>query len=298
MDEFLNKLYNYEYFGTYLMISIAVLVLLFIIILVFGKKDQKNREIEATKKLQQISPDDIGSANAFAETSVPNNLEVGVPPVMENSLNQPMPNVPENSTLEPNLENNTVIVPTIDSVNIPNEVPVVDPVLPNTVPTEPLEVNNSIDNLSNSTNEYINPFASSSLQEPVQPVLEKTAEKPFSFSNVDLEPVTSVEPIAPERQEPVINEEPQIEVPTFNFADIVGQADTPVEPVAKPKEVFSSVYTPEEKKETPEVEMPTPKKDDDIELPTLKKDTENIEKPVLNDYNLNDLSGESYNINR
>ena len=43
--------------------------------------------------------------------------------------------------------------------------------------------------------------------------------------------------------------------------------------------------------------MPTPKNDDDIELPTLKKDVEEIEKPVLNDYNLNDLSGETYNIN-
>ena len=53
MQEILNKLYGYEYFGIYLIVSIVVLVLLFIFILFFGKKDQKEREIEATKKLSR-----------------------------------------------------------------------------------------------------------------------------------------------------------------------------------------------------------------------------------------------------
>ena len=315
MDEFLSKLYNYEYFGTYLMISIAVLVLLFIIILVFGKKDQKNREIEATKKLQQLNANDLGTINTFGETSMPNKVETEVPPLVSNPLDSPMPNVPASPALEPNLENDTIIVPTIDisnPVGDPQESPIVNPVLPETpqvldsmpkvepvvppIPEEPvMPINNPVNNVEVPNNEFVNPFGDPTLSEPVKPVLEKIDEQPFNFSSVDLEPVTSVEPIQPEV--PTFNETPQVEVPTFNFADIVDPTNTPVEPVSQPKEVFSSVYTPEEKVEEPKIEMPAPKNDDDIELPTLKKDVEEIEKPVLNDYNLNDLSGETYNIN-
>ena len=70
MEEFLESLYNYEYFGFYLIISIIVLVLLFLVILFFGKKDQKVREVEATKKLQQIN------AEAFKEEETKEKVEV------------------------------------------------------------------------------------------------------------------------------------------------------------------------------------------------------------------------------
>jgi len=105
MEELLNKLYNYEYFGIYLIISIIILVLLFIIILFFGNKDKKEREIEATKKLQQINND------AFKEDSLGEKLELS----------------------QETLENDTIIVPSIENVSgmtatSDNEIP--EPVLP------------------------------------------------------------------------------------------------------------------------------------------------------------------------
>ena len=68
MEEFLNNLYSYEYFGFYLIVSIIVLVLLFIIILFFGKKDQKVREIEATKKLQNGNMKDENTLREVIDT--------------------------------------------------------------------------------------------------------------------------------------------------------------------------------------------------------------------------------------
>ncbi len=298
MDEFLSKLYNYEYFGTYLMISIAVLVLLFIIILVFGKKDQKNREIEATKKLQQINTDNVGNVNAFAETSEPNKVEVEAPTTVNDPLNLTVPSAPEVPVMEPNLENDTIIVPTINNISseVPTpempEVPQVNPiqdVVLNQVPVPPVmpAANVGVDSVSSEGE-------TPSIIEAVKPVLEKEDEQPFNFSHVDLEPVTSVEPVAAEVP---LDKEPQIEVPVFNFDDIVRETTPVMEPVSQPKEVFSSVYTPEKKNEKSEIEMPATKEEEEIELPTLKKDAEEIEKPILNDYNLNNLSGESYNIN-
>lgn len=101
MEQFLEKLYNYEYFGTYLMISIAVLVLLFIVILFFGKKDQKNREIEATKKLQQINNDTFKDDSIMEKVEVPNN-NIGVNPL---------------NTSSPQNLNDTMVMPSLESIN-------------------------------------------------------------------------------------------------------------------------------------------------------------------------------------
>ena len=106
MDDFLYKLYNYEYFGTYLMIIIAVLVLLFIIVLFFGKKDKKKREIEETKKLQQIN-----SQEAFKEENNVASVEV------------PTEAVPEPTMTQEQLESDTIIVPNINNIN--SEMPTV-----------------------------------------------------------------------------------------------------------------------------------------------------------------------------
>lgn len=59
--EFLYKLYDMEYFGIGLFIVIAILIFLFLIILFFGKKDEKNRKLEETKKLE------LEATNGFKE---------------------------------------------------------------------------------------------------------------------------------------------------------------------------------------------------------------------------------------
>ena len=60
--EFLYKLYDHEYFGIGLFIVITVLTLLFLLILFFGKKDEKQRKLEETKKLEL-------EQNAFKESN-------------------------------------------------------------------------------------------------------------------------------------------------------------------------------------------------------------------------------------
>lgn len=61
--EFLYKLYDNKYFGITLFIVIAILIFLFLLILFFGKKDEKKRKLEETKKLE------LENANTFKETN-------------------------------------------------------------------------------------------------------------------------------------------------------------------------------------------------------------------------------------
>ena len=49
--DFLNKLYESNYFGIGLFAVIAFLVVTFLIVLFFGKKDEKKRKLEATQKI-------------------------------------------------------------------------------------------------------------------------------------------------------------------------------------------------------------------------------------------------------
>lgn len=285
MEEFLNKLYNYEYFGTYLMISIAVLVLLFIIVLVFGKKDQKEREIEETKRIQQIKDD------AFKEEGTPQvleakEIEAPVPdemPVMNNEPSIPVVNETKEevaddvkiaaSPVVENLVENPVVneipnnvVDNSNNANINNvevEVPEVN-IMPEPPKEVPLE-NVNVPSLNNEVNNNVS-----------EPVLSKEEEKPFAFTNEEI-PVSTI---------------PEVEVPAFNYDEVVNKA-TEEKPVMPKQEVFSSVYVKEEVKEEKEKEKE--EEEEEIELPTLKKDVE-VEKPELKDYDLNSLSGETYDI--
>lgn len=313
MEEILNKLYSYEYFGIYLMISILVLVVLFIVILFFGKKDQKTREIEATKKLQQID------SEAFKEESLENKVEV-------NTLSQE------------ELENDTIIVPSIGVIqsesNTIDEIP--EPVLPiqEEVTTESVEesvvevaeeqptesivekvltppTDSSIDEIPVP---MIEPVITNDNADEITPLLDKIEEKPLVFSedaldNV-LEEINSFEVPTIETTEPefkVESVEEEVEVPTFNFEEIMKDVEsTKKEEPVKAPEIFSSVYVPEKEviEETKE-EVKELSSELDFELPTLKKEVqeepktveeEKIEMPELTDYNLDNLSGETYTI--
>lgn len=327
MEELLNKLYSYEYFGVYLMISILVLVVLFIVILFFGKKDQKNREIEATKKLQQIEND------TFKEDSIENAVEV-------NTLSQET------------LENDTIIVPNINTIETDNDLSdeIPEPVLP--VQEEVVEEIKDV-----TTNEIIEPLVESeSVEEPaiepvieteepmlnteimpmeapiveekhdeipmptiepvitnddvneITPLLEKIEEKPLLFNDEVVEEnkyeVPIIETTEPEiKVEPVIEE---VEVPTFNFDELMKDIEeTKKEEPVKAPEIFSSVFVPEKEEEPKIEEKENVSSELDFELPTLKKEVqeetkveEKIEMPVLTDYNLDNLAGETYTINK
>ena len=276
MEEFLNNLYSYEYFGFYLIVSIIVLVLLFIIILFFGKKDQKVREIEATKKLQQIN------ADAFKEEENAEKLEIK----NENKL--------EDTIVVPNIEE----VPTLNGMEEDNEIP--EPIIP---------VQEEIKIEEQQLQEPV--FEEPKLEIDEEPLLERVEEKPLAIDNTNIFNNDFLSEFVEEPQvEESINNlvEEEIEVPKFNFDEIVKEVEEVKqnESYTKGPQIFSSVYVPEKKEEVKEekIEIPVSTEEtDDIgfELPSLKKEEakkEVIEKPILTDYNLDELSGESYTINK
>lgn len=80
--EFLENLYEIENFGIYLFVIIGILVVLFLVVLFFGRKDQKARKsIENTVTKNEVPPSK--EAEAFKEVSEPHPLEV---PVVEESF--------------------------------------------------------------------------------------------------------------------------------------------------------------------------------------------------------------------
>lgn len=293
MEELLNKLYSYEYFGIYLIISIIVLVLLFIIILFFGNKDKKEREIEATKKLQQINND------AFKEDSFGEKLEL-------ESLSQET------------LENDTIIVPSIEDVpnlNATSENEIPEPVLPvqeeiaSKVETPKVEEPVVNVPLVDET-----PVLKKEITQDLAPLLDKIEEKPLVFDDFNFEPeVPKIETI---KEMPEVKEETsEMEVPAFNFDEIVKSVEETKkeQTYARGPQIFSSVYVPEkEEVEVPKVEATITATNDDLgfELPSLKKGPvveeakpeevkeEKIDMPVLNDYDLDNLTGEFYTINK
>lgn len=290
MEKFLNNLYSYEYFGFYLIISIIVLILLFLIILFFGKKDQKHREIEATKKLQQIN------SEAFKEDSLEEKVEIN------NVLEE---KALEDTIIVPNIEE----VPTLNFVETNDEIP--EPELPAVEEGAEIIKEEKIE---------IPTFEEVKVDDNIEPILERIEEKPLVIDNTNIFTNDFVKEIQELEETPVLKQEEikqteEIEVPVFNFDEVVKDVEEVknTNNYSKGPQIFSSVYVPEKKVETKEIELPKIEvevekalEDLEFELPTLKKEepkvveenNEKIEIPVLNDYNLDELSGETYTINK
>lgn len=320
MEEFLDKLYSNEYFGFYLIIAIIVLIILFLIILFFGKKDQRKREIEATKKLQQINVDtfkeesngvklegavlaqnNLENTIVVPEADVPtidsisdNEIPEPVIPAIENISEEPVTEVTEVQNIEPIVE--TLVEPVIETPQVEIEVPVFEEqkvVEEATMIAEPeIEINE-------------------------EPLLERIEEKPLmfedttKFGNEFINEVLETPQQEEIKEEIITNEIPEIEVPMFNFDEVVKDVEeiVPAQNYSKGPQIFSSVYVPEKKPEIEESKKDIPaeikeepvkqKSNDEFELPSLKKEEpkeEKIEKPILTDYNLDELSGETYTI--
>ena len=235
MEEFINNLFSYEYFGFYIMIAIAVLAVLFLIVLVFGKKDQRKREIEATKRLELVNDD------AFKIDD--NEQKVEVEDVSLDKINE-----------------DTIVIPDLENLSS------------NDVSTEDDEV-----------------------EEKEEIVLDRVEEKPMVIE--DVEETSEVK-------------EEVSDIPDFDIEKIMNEANEEVEEIrnTERKEVFSSVFTEtpkeekEEVKEEPDYKTNFEIEDLDFEMPVLKKteeikeEKEELEVPVINDYNLDSISGETYDI--
>ena len=300
--DFLNKLYESNYFGIGLFAVIAFLVVTFLIVLFFGKKDEKKRKLEATQKL--------AADNTFKETTEPTPAEIPANP----------------EPVEPiNLEANSIVEPVVMTPNEPLVKPVepVTPIMPtppiNQEPINPIkEEDNFVDNLS--IEEPVRPVIDTPKVEPiitpVAPIIkdEPVVEPPVKVVEptkieIPKETITPVEPIIKEEEpkleineEPVINtyykpvekskEVEEVKVPNIDFDSLAKSISkeldelennsrkyeeikvTPMSEVTKttaPRqpETFSSVYVGTPAKEMPKEEMELPKR---IDLPARKSE--------------------------
>lgn len=308
LQQLLNKLYSYENFGTYLSVAIGVLIVLFIIILFAGKKDQKNREFEATKKLEQVGLEAFKQENEYKSIEIDKNI--------------PAPVVAP--TEAPKLDD-TVVLPSIDEINsVEEEIP--EPVLPVSTP----EVES----------EPINEFPEVDINEPVieQPVLEPSVEIPkfedtnyfssplpdyndkpfvfeeehddFNFEEEHFDPI-SVMPVPEVKNEGV-------SIPSFDYDEIMKDTQVKeetvnkveeqpvieekrVEPITRAQQVFSSVYAPEKiTVDDEEFELPTLKKEvieeAKEEVNNIAKEEVKMQVPDFSSFNFDDLTGETYNL--
>jgi hypothetical protein len=218
------------------------------------------------------------------------------------------------------LENDTIIVPNISDINLAdNNVKedvidnIPDPVLP-TIENVTTENNNLIDETPIPNLNVENSFKEDSIEEVVEvpeikeehtefdaipnisePFLSLNEEKPFEFNDFNF----SGDVINP--SEPKIDDEPikkEVKVPEFDFDKIIQNVEeVKKEEQKRGPEIFSSVYVSEKEEK---VENVKETEDEEFELPTLKKvedKKESIDVPKLNDFNLDEISGETYNIN-
>ena len=301
--DFLNKLYESNYFGIGLFAVIAFLVVTFLIVLFFGKKDEKKRKLEATQKL--------AADNTFKETTESTPIEIPANP----------------EPVEPiNLEANSIVEPVVMTPNESLVKPVepVTPIMPtppiNQEPINPIkeEDNHFVDNLS--IEEPVRPVIDTPKVEPiitpVAPIIkdEPVVEPPVKVVEptkieIPKETITPVEPIIKEEEpkleineEPVINtyykpvekskEVEEVKVPNIDFDSLAKSISkeldelennsrkyeeikvTPMSEVTKatsPRqpETFSSVYVGTPAKEMPKEEMELPKR---IDLPARKSE--------------------------
>lgn len=124
--EFLYKLYDQKYFGIGLFIAIAFLIFLFLVILFFGKKDEKEK-LEETKKLELANLENYKEADDNTkEIPVPEIEQPIIKEEIENTkVEEEIPEIikeePINTEIEEKQENLQENVIDIDELFKPND---------------------------------------------------------------------------------------------------------------------------------------------------------------------------------
>lgn len=271
--DFLYKLYSNENFGIILFVIISILVLAFLIILFFGKKDEKLRKLAETKKLE-INQNEEAEV-AFQDVEEPINLEI---PQEEPEVPMPIAEevatnfVSENVVLNSNLVEETVKEPITDSI------------IPEPVYEEPKELPKmdfDFDALAASISKELEGIGNQETSINTEPVFEEPKKEEFNnFVMPSFEPIKPVETEKPvEVAEEVINnnEETEIKRPTIpsptQFSSVfVGKRASEEE--VKPVILESVKLEPLPVK--PNMELPKP-----IDLPKLTSDPSPMVKPII-----------------
>ena len=285
MKDFIFNLYQNDNFVIYLTIALIVLIILFVIVLFFGKRDQK---LEETKRLQKLELD------TFKEEENVKKVEVEEKQVDNNSQNK---EDVSNEEVVPTLKN--------DNSNI------------NVTTFEPKEDIKSVDEKE----EIVSKVETKEKEKPViKPLIDSDESKPISLNELDSIKFDDKELEKElDELENIKKEFNNIKIPELDSLKV---KETPIEnkepkPYKAGPQVFSSVFVnnDEEKEEiVPKTETKVEEKpvvksepskvslfsieDDasDMELPSLKDTTPKKEENELKTINFDDISGETYNI--
>ena len=250
--DFLNKLYESNYFGIGLFAVIAFLVVTFLVVLFFGKKDEKKRKLEATQK--------VNTENTFKETSTVAPVEIPANPEPVAPINLETASPVSEIAPEPAINSTIADTPKVEPTS---QAEPVTPVMP--MPSINVEDNNEFVNNLN-IEETVRPAVEPTRIEPVvTPVTPIITEQPRveAPQRVELEPTRIEiprEPVAPiinESVTPVTNESvrPVIETPRVE----------PITPIIKEEEpklqineepIINTYYKPTEKTETEAIKVP------------------------------------------
>lgn len=213
--EFLNKLYESDYFGIGLFVVISFLVISFLIVLFFGKRDEKKRNANL---------EDDNSINTFKETTSVKPVEVsdvGSSVILDNAakeIEQPVSPIINNMNVEP--------VKVVEPVVMTEDIKTVEPIIP--------KVKETITPIINETSEVVKPVDPIRL-EPVKYEIPNNSQivEPIRV-NIPDEPV-KITPI--EEIKPIIQEEkPVIIEPT-----VTESFYKPIEPINKPEVAVPNV---------------------------------------------------------
>ncbi|MBE6154274.1 MAG: hypothetical protein E7163_01690 [Firmicutes bacterium] len=318
--EFLDKLYESEYFGIGLFIVISFLVVTFLIVLFFGKKDEKKRKLEETNKLNI----EKNTTNTFVETSVETPVEMPVMPSLEpvapvnfESV-ETQPSVDklvnlESATVAPiepmspiNFDSSTIVEPEI--INMPVEPISIEsvPVVP-IEPVAPVKYENIIDDSKTDIiNETIEPIKLETVSvPPIESIIQPVVEEPvINKQEIVIPPIEEIKIInndsvvQPVSLEPIKFEVPKTENAEVNKIDqvilepLIKEETEPIithieeiipkTPEVKEAEIPKTYYEPIEKAETEDIKVPN--LDFDTLAETISKELDELERNTFNKY--------------
>ena len=286
MMDFIYELYQNDNFVLYLTIALVILIILFVLVLIFGKHDQK---LEETRKLQKIEVDNafkeekkdpvkLESANSKTESE-----ELEIPKkaksIFDDTQVLPISKEPETNSLESRDEKDENV-----------EVTSFKPAEETKKDLEPLK-----------EEKVSKPKPLIDIEEESKPInLEQLEKNSFDDISLDLEKELS-------ELESIKKEFNDIELPESK-KEIVKKENKPYK---SGPQVFSSVFVNKEKDEEkqvvakadikkderPKVNLFTIQDDEEeIELPSLKSEHKEEKKEPAKNFSFDDINGETYNI--
>ena len=303
MMDFIYELYQNDNFVLYLTIALVILIVLFVLVLIFGKRDQK---LEETKRLQKIDVD------AFKEEKK-DEVKVEVPAKepeeiktekVEEVKEEIKPVTMEEPKVAKSIFDDTQVLPIADKVDnkaTDEEIKVTT--------FEPIKVEEKQEEpaVEEANNKEVNkPLID--IEEESKPINIKELDE-INFDDINLEKDLG-------ELENIKNEFDSIKIPEVKEVKEEKKEEKVIErnetkPFKPSPQVFSSVFVKKEEPVVEEVkeEIKTEEKpkvnlfsiqddEEEIELPPLKSTEEKKEetKEEVKTFSFDDISGETYNI--